>query len=431
MLPFRNPVDIANAALQHCGAERISDTLGFNEDSEGAAECSFRYDKVRRSELERNTWRFAIRYAVLRAIDANSRLLLPALWIETQTYYNGSIVSDAQNVLWISSVNQNTGNAPGNSGYWDLYFGPLAIPVWDADLAYYAGDVIYTTAGDGTFKVYLSLVNDNSDVPGTVTAYDATAQYKTDDIVTSAAVAYQSLIDFNLANLPSATTAPAVWAVGTTYGAAARVRGSDGLMYLSIAGGNLAHDPVADTSHTYWTATGVLASWTSVTTRPASANSWLRQSDVALRGMAPVNPIGVGATNQSTGKAVFRLPANYLKIAPDDPKQGSVSYLGAPSGRAYNDWIFHDQYIITRDASPLVLRFAGDMVDVTKFTTMFCEGLAARLGWEICPKITQSVSKRSDIAAAYTKFMTEARMKNAIEIGAVESAEDDWISTRL
>jgi hypothetical protein len=51
---------------------------------------------------------------------------------------------------------------------------------------------------------------------------------------------------------------------------------------------------------------------------------------------------------------------------------------------------------------------------------MFCEGLGARIGLEICEPLTQSDSKLSTISQIYKTFMGEARAINGIEQGPVE-----------
>ena len=60
---FRNAVDICNRGLQHCGVSRIDPEEGFGEDSPRADACAFVYDKLRRSELEKSVWSFAVRRA--------------------------------------------------------------------------------------------------------------------------------------------------------------------------------------------------------------------------------------------------------------------------------------------------------------------------------------------------------------------------------
>src|SRR5438132_499877 len=110
MTAFQTPVDIGNRALQHCGAARMDATLGFNDtSSRGASEIAFCYDKLRRAELRRNLWVCSIHHATLRAIDANTMLLSPALWVSTTTYFDNSIVTDQSGNLWISNIPNNLG----------------------------------------------------------------------------------------------------------------------------------------------------------------------------------------------------------------------------------------------------------------------------------------------------------------------------------
>src|SRR5260221_527018 len=101
MTAFQTPADIGNRALQHCGATRMDAVLGFNDGSRGAAEVSSCYDKLRRAELRRNLWTCAIRPTILRAIDTNTLLLSPALWVSATTYFANSIVADQSGNLWI------------------------------------------------------------------------------------------------------------------------------------------------------------------------------------------------------------------------------------------------------------------------------------------------------------------------------------------
>src|SRR6185437_15806147 len=112
MVAFRTPASIGDRALQHCGANRMDPTLGFNDGSRNAAEISFCFDKLREAELQRRVWTFATRRQVLRPVDGNTMLLVAALWVSTTTYFVGSIVSDQTGSLWISNIPNNTGNDP-------------------------------------------------------------------------------------------------------------------------------------------------------------------------------------------------------------------------------------------------------------------------------------------------------------------------------
>src|SRR5260221_165945 len=283
MPALQRPADIGNRALQHCGASRMDATLGFNDGSRGASEISSCYDKLREAELKRNVWTFATRRTILRAIDANTMLLSPALWVSTTTYFRGSIVADQSSNLWISRIPSNLNNDPLLTTFWEPYFGPLAVPLYDASgtTAYFAGEVIYTTPGDGTSRIYLSLQNANSDVPGTATAYDATVTFFKNQVVTYLAVAYMSLIDLNKANTPN--LAPAPWNAGTTYATGNQVGGSDGVIYTSVGNGNIGNDPTL-TSPASWTNTGVLNPWTTVFVGGAGSDKWL---EIGGKGIPP------------------------------------------------------------------------------------------------------------------------------------------------
>jgi len=434
MAGFSSSVDIANRALQHCGASRIDPVLGFTEQSKNASETAFVYDKLRRAELRRNTWTFATRRAVLRAMDVNTRLLSPVLWSSLTTYYIGSIVADQSGTPWVSKIPSNLGNDPLNSaGAWQQYFGPLTASLFDPTQGYFAGEIVYTTAGDGTYRVYVSLISANATVPATATAYDPTATYTKNQVVTYLSVAYMSLIDFNIAQTPTASAAP--WAVGTTYAIGNSVTGLDGIKYTSLVNSNVGNDPTID-SGLNWSNTGILTPWTTVFVGGAGSLNWLEiggaefPNGVALSPMAIVYPLGTGPSSQAATRNIFKLPASYLRTAPQDPKAGSNSYLGAPSGLVYDDWEYESGFIVSSQNSPIVLRFVSDMSDVTLMDDMFCEGLAARIALEVSEVITQSSDKLKTIAALYKQVMSEARTVNAIEAGSEESPEDDYVSCR-
>lgn len=428
-MAFRTPVDIANRALQHLGQTRISETLGFTEDSNRASAMSFAYDKLRRPELRANYWKFSTRRAVIRAIDDTTMIIAPALWASTTTYRPGSIVTDEGNTLWISNFPENLNNTPGNSYFWDVYTGPLTAQPYDSTLSYHTGELVYKYTGDGTYQVYVSLQEGNSDDPATASTYDAAVTYMKDQVVSYSSVAYISLIDLNLANTPSATPGP--WASGTTYSAAATVYGSDGYVYSSVGGSNIGHDPITDAG-VHWTNTGVLKPWTTTIGSVGGTGSkkWLQVTPLALTDFFIMYPVGTGPSSQSATRNIYRLPAGFVRMAPQDPKAGSVSWLGGPSGLGYSDWLLEGDFIVTREVHALAVRFIADLQDVTAFDDMFCEGLAARMAMEVCEELTQSTAKVQATASQYTKFMNDARRANAIETGAIEPPEDDFIMCR-
>ena len=372
MAEYSNPVDIANRALQHCGERRIDPTIGFEEDSVQATECGFAYGKVRRAELRRNVWRFAIKWAVLRAITETTREIAPAMWSSSTIYPQGAIVSDEQGIMWISVRAQNLNNNPGTVYYWELYTGPLAIPKWVDGEAYYAGGVIYTTPGDGTFKVYQSLIGGNEDNPATPNAYDATVEYRKEDLVVVAAVVYQSIVDFNLNNAPA---------------------GSPG-------------------------------EWRTTSLRGTGSEKWVEL-------VADLIDKRLVYPSTHDNRHVFRLPANYVRVADQEPKAGVRSPLGAPSNYQSRDWNLEGDYLTSYSPQAIVFRFAADIQNVTMFDDLFCEGLAARLALAVTGRLSQSNADVQSIAAQYSQFISDARTVNGIEKGPVEAPEDDFISIRV
>lgn len=438
MPEFLTPTDIGSRAAQYCGQTRLDPVLGFADpSSKASSEIGFVYDKLRRAELQQNTWRFAIRVAPLRPIDGNTVLLAPTLWVQSTTYFKGSLVSDASGMIWESTIPNNLANFPAAGQVWVPYFGPLTVSLYDTTggTAYFAGDLVYTAPGDGTYRVYKSLISDNTDVPGTGTPYSSTTTFYKNQVTTFNSVAYMSLIDLNTNNEPDLS--PASWASGTTYAATNKVCGSDGVIYSSVGNGNLGHDPTLDATHTFWTNTGVLCPWTTVFVGGVGSLNWLQLGGlefpmgVTLKTLDIQYPIGSGPLSQSTTRNVFRLPSNFLRKAPKDPKAGIYSPLGAPGNLAADDWEFRGDYLISWTGTPIMFPFVADVMDVTDFDAMFAEGLAARCAVAVEEPLTNSTSKSQFIQGEYQRFMNMAKQSNAIVIGSEEPPLDDWIACRL
>lgn len=434
-MAFLSPTDIANRALDHCGQDPIDPTLGFNEPNKKARLSGRVYDKLRRAELQRNPWRFAIKRAVLRAIDTNTMLLAPSLWSGSTTYFAGCIVSDETGQMWVSAIPNNLNYQPGQSNNaWQQYFGTVTVALYATATAYIAGELVYTAAGDGLNRVYVSLQSNNSDNPATATAWAATTTYFKNQVITYSSVAYMSLTDLNLNNTPSSSSAP--WNIATTYATGNSVAGSDGIKYTSIGSGNIGNDPTTD-GGVNWTNTGTLVPWTTVFTGGAGSIKWLQIGGaefpfgVTLQTLNIIYPLGSGPSSDTASRNAYRLPSSYLRMVSRDPKAGSTSTLGAPTNLAYTDWLLESQYIVSQQCDPIILRFVADMVDVSSFNDMFCEGLAARMGMEMCEPLTQSSDKVQLIGSIYSRVMGDARTVNGIEIGAEESPLDDYLLVRF
>lgn len=431
MVAFKTPVDIGNRGLQHCGGRRIDPLLGFAENSKSASEVSFCYDKLREAELRGNVWSFATRRTVIRPVDIGTMLLTPALWVESTTYFVGSIVSDASNNLWISRTPNNLGNDPQNSLTWEPYFGPLTVSLY-ASNSYFAGELVYTAAGDGTARIYLSLQSGNQDDPSVATAWNATAVYSKNQVVTYLGNTYMSLIDLNKAQVPLSTLLP--WNIATSYNLGDVVSTSDGLYYSSLGSGNTGFDPTTDLG-VHWLLQG-LTPWTRTFVGGSGSVKWLQIGGAEFPvgvGLATMNityPLGAGPASQDSSRNIFHLPAGFLRIAPQNPKAAPVSYLGAAGGDTYNDWLFEGGFLVSSEINPIPLRFVANITDVSRMDPMFCEGLAARVGMEVCEPVTQSTAKLGVIAKIYDEWMSRAKAQNAIEQGWEDPPVDDFIACR-
>lgn len=252
--------------------------------------------------------------------------------------------------------------------------------------------------------------------------------------------------------LDSTTTllAPLAWAIGTAYAVGAVVSYNGDLWQtaqastgeapgLSTSPWDLYFGPMTvaayDATQAYFTGELVLSggvvylSLTSSNSAAPPTANWLSLG-AASAAFTILYPIGTGPADQSATRNVYRLPSNFLREAPQDPKAGSVSWLGGPSGLGYDDWDFEGDFLMSRETTPIVFRFVADVTGVQRMDPMFCEGLAARVAVEVCEALTQSVEKKQTAAAAYNKFMGEARIVNGIETGSTEPPEDDYIQCR-
>ena len=421
-MPYLDSLDLGKRACQHLGQPQI---LEVDDNTRENTELKFAYDKLREAELRRNVWRFSIKTAILRAVSATTMQLVPSLWDVKTLYLPGAIVTDENGDYWTSSQAENVGNEPGQSVAWDQYFGPLTAELW-ATGSYYAGDLVYRPLANSSYVVFLSLANGNTATPETAVAYDATVTYGLEAVVSYTGAQWRSLLPINLANTPA--TAPAVWDAALNYGTAFTATGSDGYIYTSLGENNLGNDPVTD-GGAHWSTALVPNAWSKLPALYPSAPTWL-PIYAAITPFFLTSPIGYVANASASARNLFRLPANYLREAPQDPKAGSATQWGAPTGLAYNDWLFQGDFILSRTPGPIIFRFAADITTVTEMDAMFCEGLAAQMALAACQAVTTSSKLKAEIRSEYSQAIAEARLVNGIETGSEEPPEDDWLAVR-
>jgi hypothetical protein len=301
-------------------------------------------------------------------------------WAVGTTYARSDVVTGSDGQIYISNVATNLAHDPTSDLVnWSFYFGPDAaaeyVMLWSATITYAVGD--HSVGSDGTIYVSLVAANLNHNPVGDLGVHWGVA-------------ANQSPTDLTAADTTNYFAGEIVW------------RGNK--VYISLQNSN-SDDPGA-------------ASWLLMTTAAAVADPNF------------IYPIGSGPQSQAATRNVYRLPVNYLREAPQQPKAGSQLWLGSPTGLTYDDWEFEGNYFVTSQFDAIVFRFVADIVDPAQFDALFIEGFGCRIALEVCEPLTQSTTKLQAIAQEYKQFMTEARLVNGIETGPTEPPEDAYITAQ-
>jgi hypothetical protein len=468
MAGFQSPIDICNRMLDHCGGRAIT---GFppNDNSRNAAKCQEVYDKLRQAELRRNQWVFSTRKVALRPIDTTTMLFIPAAWGKGVQYEQGDIVSYLTGIYIYVAHGDGSPPVDGNgflNPLCDNYYGPMTVDTWvdpnststttlPSPSDYHAGEIVYLAAGDGTYTLFLSLVDNNTDDPLAPDLWSPTIMYQKGQIImvdtVSAAqiviegesivvergeilvdnpLLYESLIDLNIGNDPYFTVGKSLWLVGTAYTAGTYVFGSDNQIYQAVIN-NTGNNPTTDNG-TNWLSTGMWANtWTTtLSTFPRSTSNQWRVIAGTLSPLFLIFPIGSGPLSQPQTKNLFMLPNNFLMRATPESQLGNKLSFGGAMRPTPEDMVFQGNFFISESLFPVVMRFISDFQNVALMDSMFCEGFAARGGWELCEPLTQKPELRNACATAYNIQMGAARKVNAIEIGPIQEVEDEYLRVR-
>lgn len=364
-------------------------------------------------------------------------------WSSLTTYTKGQGALYTDGNVYVSLINSNLNNIPPSNGSkWALmptltlltqqvpassFTSPqpltsTPIAEWNIETAYSVPSFVVFNA-----TVYVALQSSTGQFPNA-----ASSAYW---IAVSNYTLWQSLIDLNLGNDPKNTAA--AWSSLTTYTVGQIVAATDGFNYTATsAGSNLNKNPANGANPTYWTQ-GTYTAWTSSFTAGGGNSQWMQiggaafPSGVGLSGFNVTYPIGSGPASDQATRNIFRLPANYLRKCPQDPKAGVFSWLGSPGNRQADDWTFEGNFLVTMDGGPMVFRFIADVQNVSDFDDMFCEALSCRVALEICEPLTQSSAKVAMVGKEYEKFMGQAVIVGGIEAGVEMPPLDDFISCRV
>ncbi len=117
----------------------------------------------------------------------------------------------------------------------------------------------------------------------------------------------------------------------------------------------------------------------------------------------------------------YQLPADFLALAPLRPTKSDFS----------DDYEIEGRKLLSNSPGPVNLRIISRDTTEEWFHPLFVEGLASRIAYEIVEELTQSTSQKDSLATDYVKFISQARLRNAIEKGHVRSHIDSYEAVRF
>lgn len=142
-----------------------------------------------------------------------------------------------------------------------------------------------------------------------------------------------------------------------------------------------------------------------------------------LSNVISYSPTGYALQPTTTARSAFYLPANFMRLAAQDPKAPGTAHNTVTAGMKWSDWEIENQVLYSAQTTPLVIRFVADVQDVTSMDDMFCEGWGARMAMGLNERFTSNKDLFENTKDAYESYMNEARAMASIEAG---STEDDF-----
>lgn len=250
----------------------------------------------------------------------------------------------------------------------------------------------------------------------------------------------------------SSTIVFPLWLIATTYAGGDVVKDANGYLWLSVTNSNTGNVPGAGGAIPSWVAYSgpfIAQAWdTTVAYVPGdmvytstvcyicvlahtghaqpNATYWhVVVSATLSAGVVGIAQMPIGfAPNGTLAKTIYRLPANYQRMASQDPKSPASVQLNTTAAMRYNDWEIENGFLFTKD-TPFVMRFVADQTDVTIMESIFCEVWAARIAVELAETMTQSAEKLNNCLGLYTRYTRIAKIVNAIEGGSSEDEPDE------
>lgn len=93
-------------------------------------------------------------------------------------------------------------------------------------------------------------------------------------------------------------------------------------------------------------------------------------------------------------------------------------------------WVLEDGEILTDEGPTLNIIYQKIITDSTKFDPLFIEILSTRLAYQVCEEITQSASKKNELARDLRDLMIMAKGTDSQQSSAKDLKEDPWVEAR-
>lgn len=126
----------------------------------------------------------------------------------------------------------------------------------------------------------------------------------------------------------------------------------------------------------------------------------------------------------------YQLPVDFLKIV-----QVNDVFV-APGLQDYRNtddspYAIEGSVILTDFGDPLKIRYVKDITDPGLFDPLFVDVMAAKLAYEACYAITQSLQGREQASADYKEAIRHASLSNATAKPPQGTVDDSWMMGRL
>lgn len=185
-----------------------------------------------------------------------------------------------------------------------------------------------------------------------------------------------------------------------------------------------------------------MSSKTEIANRALSLLGIPRVSNIATAGNKPANVIN-GMWDIERRSLIAAYPWNFaaemaslakLSAAPahtwDNQYQLPSDYLMLTKVENDPRYEIMQKKILTDEGSPLKIWYVKDITETGDFDPLFAKAFAVHLAHEACEELTQSNSKKADLAQHLQAVLTTAWQVDAIQEPAIRMNEDSWIDAR-